>query len=289
MEGNTMNKIGAAINNIMGQTSKNIPEQTQCKTCGKDHELVNFPHPITGETRYVLAACQCDVDRLEEEKLRSERIEKQNKIRRILRLSSTLEDIQKMTFDNLIVRKGYSKTIEKVKQAVKDFDQRGKRGLFIAGETGNGKTHITSAGANELLKQGYAVIFITEGDLLDRLNATKNFNNKESLYEIMNACLSADLLVWDDFMSSSRFTKDETDWIFQIVNGRERANRPIWYTTNLTAEEITNDQTAYKLDDKGRTWWRIQGNSDSIINFASNYRRAQKMAELTGKPVEDFE
>jgi DNA replication protein DnaC len=284
-----MNKVGAAINNIMGKTSPDIPDQTKCKTCGKDHQLCELKHPITGETRFVLAACQCDVDRLEREKLEQERYEKQRKIKRILRLSSTLEDIQNMTFENLIVRKGYESTVEKVKQAVIDFENRGKRGLFIAGETGNGKTHITSAGANELLKQGFAVIFITEGDLLDRLNATRNFSNKESLWEIMNACLTADLLVWDDFMSSTKFSNDEKDWIFQIVNGRERANRPIWYTTNLTAEEITSDQTAYKLDDKGRTWWRIQGNSDSIINFASNYRRAKKMAELTGKPVKDFE
>jgi len=130
---------------------------------------------------------------------------------------------------------------------------------------------------------------MTEKDLLSRFNSTKNFNNKESFYEIMEACVNADLLIWDDFLSSQRITNEEKDWIFQIVNGRERANKPIWATSNLTVAEFQNDQTAFKLDDKGRTWWRLIGNMNCIFNKASNYRKAKAMARVTGVTVDEYD
>ncbi|MGG3802382.1 ATP-binding protein [Metabacillus fastidiosus] len=158
-------------------------------------------------------------------------------------------DIKSMTFENFKMRKGCETTFEEIKDAIENFEKREKLGAFIFGETGNGKTHGTAAGGNKLIEKGYAVIFITEKDLLSRLAATKNYNNMESFNEIMSACLEADLLIWDDFMSSQRLANEEKDWIFQIINGRERANKPIW----ATPAEFEDDATAYKLDDKGCT------------------------------------
>src|SRR5699024_10275725 len=111
----------------------------------------------------------------------------------------------------------------------------------------------------------------TEKDLLNRLQATKNFNNHETFSEVMGACIKADLLVWDDFLSSTTLNGHEKDWIFQIVNGRERASRPIWFTSNLTPKEIQSTQIETVLDKKGRTWWRILDNTIPIHNEATNY------------------
>lgn len=194
-----------------------------------------------------------------------------------------------MTFQNYKKRKGAENAYKEVVDAVKNFDERKKQGVFIFGETGNGKSHLTAAGGNELINRGYAVIYITEKDLFSRLQATKNFKNEESFQEIMGACLDADLLIWDDFMSSQRLTNEEKDWIFQIVNGRERANKPIWYTSNITPDEFQSDAIAYKLDDKGRTWWRIVGNNNCVFNQAMNYRKSTAMAKAMGISVEEYE
>jgi len=206
-----------------------------------------------------------------------------------LRLSSSMDDIKNMSFENFKPREGSEDAYREVKDAVENFDKREKLGIFIFGETGNGKSHLTAAGGNELIKRGYSVIFLTEKDLFSRLEATKNFRNEETFQEIMGACLDADLLIWDDFLSSQRLKDEEKDWLFQIINGRERANKPIWATSNITPKEFRSDAIAFRLDDRGRTWWRMIGNMVPVFNKAQNYRKAKAYSRAMGITVEEYE
>ncbi|GAA0491069.1 ATP-binding protein [Salinibacillus aidingensis] len=282
-----------AMDNILKKAgmydSTSNPEPVKCKYCGKEKPLTQIKHPFTGEMKWVVCACPCEIKELEDFKKEQEAKEKRVRINRILQLSSQMEDIKSMTFENYKPRKGTEEAYEEIKSAVHNFSNRGKLGVFIFGETGNGKSHLTAAGGNELIKQGYAVIYITEKDLFSRLQATKDFKNNESFQEIMGACLDADLLIWDDFLSSQKLTYEEKDWIFQIINGRERANKPIWATSNITPQEFESNKIAYKLDDKGRTWWRIIGNMNCVFNRASNYRKSKAMSRALGISVEEYE
>ncbi|WP_235864092.1 ATP-binding protein [Sutcliffiella halmapala] len=269
--------------------SSNKLEPVHCEKCGNEIERIQIQHPFGKGTRWVPVACPCVIKEREDFNKEQERRLKQHKIEKALKLSSALEDIRNMTFSNYILRDGAENSYKEIKKAIENFEERGRLGVFIFGETGNGKSHLTAAGGNELIVKGYSVIFLTEKDLLSRLAATKNFRNEESFHEIMDACLRADLLVWDDFMSSQRLTDEEKDWIFQIFNGRERADKPIWATSNITPEEFQSDAIAYKLDDKGRTWWRIIGNMECIYNRAGNYRKSKAMARAIGITVEEYE
>lgn len=281
-----MNKILArsGMSNSSGEL-----EPIPCQYCGKDKPQTQVEHPFTKEMRWVHCACPCEIERIKEFNREQESAKKRIRINRSLKLSSAMDEIKDMTFSNYKNRPGTESAYEEVRNAIDNFDERGKLGVFIFGETGNGKSHLTAAGGNELISKGYAVIFIAEKDLLSRLQATQNFRNEESFAEIMGACMDADLLIWDDFMSSQRLSNNEKDWIFQIVNGRERANKPIWYTSNITPKEFQDDNTAYKLDDKGRTWWRIVGNSECRLNRATNHRKAYAMARALGISIEEYE
>lgn len=265
------------------------PEPIKCPYCGNDKPQVQVKHPFKDELRWVHCACDCEIKRIEDFKREQQSRERKAKITKMLKLSSTMDDIKSMTFDNYKVGEGNKNAYKRIREAIDNFKDRGKTGVFIFGETGNGKSHLTAAGGNELIEKGYAVIYITEKDLFSRLQATKNFRNEESFHEIMGACLDADLLIWDDFMSSQKLGDEEKDWTFQIINGRERANKPIWYTSNITPSEFESDEIAYKLDDKGRTWWRILGNNNCVFNKAENYRKLKAMANVTGTSVEEYE
>lgn len=288
-----MNEMAKAMNQILVNSgmshSSGELEPIPCQYCGKDKPQTQIEHPFNGELRWVHCACPCEIERMNEFKREQEAKQRRVRINRTLKLSSAMEEIKDMTFTNYKNRPGTESAYEEVRAAIDNFEERGKLGVFIFGETGNGKSHLTAAGGNELMSKGYAVIFIAEKDLLSRLQATRNFNNKESFAEIMGACLEADLLIWDDFMSSQRLSNDEKDWIFQIVNGRERANKPIWYTSNITPVEFESEGMPYKLDDKGRTWWRIIGNSECVLNRASNHRKAYATARAMGISVEEYE
>ncbi len=269
--------------------SSSKPEPKECASCGEQIEPIQVEHPFHKEIRWVYPACKCEIKKLEDIKRQQESYRRQRKINHALKMSSSLEDIKHLTFESYKLRHGNEKAIREVEDAVENFSERSKLGVFIFGETGNGKSHITAAGGNALIEKGYSVLFITEKDLLSRFNATKNYNNNESFQEIMGVCLSADLLVWDDFMSSQRLSDEEKDWIFQIINGRERKNKPIWATSNLTPEEFESDEVVYKLDNKGRTWWRLVGNMNCVYNKASNYRKSIAISRVLGISVEEYE
>lgn len=283
---NMMNNI---LRNSGMSDSSSKPEPIQCDHCGQDKPQIQIEHPFKKEMRWVSCACQCEVDARNEFKRDQENRQKRIRIDRALKLSSAMEDIKSMTFSNFRMRDGAEPAYQEVLDAIQNFESRGKQGVFIFGETGNGKSHITASGGNALIEEGYAVIYITEKDLFSRLQATRNFNNPETFQEIMGACLDADLLIWDDFMSSQRLSNDEKDWTFQIINGRERANKPIWMTSNITPQEFESGEVAYKLDDKGRTWWRIIGNMNCVLNTAGNYRKSKAMARALGISVEEYE
>lgn len=262
--------------------ASNSTNEPTCPICNNPKPKVEIKHPFKDEMTTVVAACPCEIRELEEFNERQERRERQRNINRILRMSSELEQIKNLTFENYKRRDGNEYVISEVKNAVNNFKDSNGMGLFIFGVSGNGKSHATAAGGNELLKEGYSVIFLTEKDLLSRLKATNNFNNHETFHDVMNAAISADLLVWDDFLSSSRLNGDEKDWIFQIINGRERASKPIWYTSNLTPNEFQSKEIETVLDPKGRTWWRILNNTVPVFNRATNYRREQVMSRVKG-------
>ena len=281
-----MNKI-LTHSGMSGSSSKEPP--IQCRFCGKDEEQAQIKHPFKDALHWVSLACPCEAKERERERDEQATRKKRARISKALKLSSAMDDIKSMTFDNFKIREGSKSSHSEIVSAVENFEERKRQGVFIFGETGNGKSHLTAAGGNELIKMGYAVIYITEKDLFGRLKATNNFNNPETFGEIMNACLDADLLIWDDFMSSQRLSNDEKDWIFQIINGRERANKPIWMTSNLTPKEFESGSIAYVLDDKGRTWWRIIGNMNCIYNQAMNYRKSTAMAKAMGISVEEYE
>lgn len=264
------------------QMALNSTKASHCPICKQEKETIQVKHPFKDEMTTVTPICKCENDEYVKFKEEQDDKKEQRKINHILKMSSDLAAIKEFTFDNYEVREGNEVVVSEIKKAVNNFDNNEGRGIFIFGVTGNGKSHITAAGGNELLKRGYSVIFLTEKDLLNRLKATNNFNNHETFSDVMRAATSADLLVWDDFLSSNKLSSDEKDWIFQIINGRERAKKPIWYTTNMTAKQFNDGVAEFVLDSKGRTWWRILANVDAIYNKSSNYRKVKVMNRVKG-------
>ena len=143
------------------------------------------------------------------------------------------KELKNKNFENFVVNKDNAKTKLAGQKFVNQFEIM-KKGIIFEGANGTGKTHISIAISNELIKKGIPVIFGTLTELLDKYkNCYKNNTDSEltKLYSIVNLLIIDDLgvEVMNEWMLSKLFT---------IINERERRELPIIITTNYDIEQL---------------------------------------------------
>lgn len=117
-------------------------------------------------------------------------------------------------------------------------------GMALFGEVGNGKTHIAIGIGKIACALGHSVAFVTLADALDDLRATYERGNskqggghRDRSDDLLDRLFNADWLILDDLGIES-----DTSWarekVYQIVNRRWLANKPIIVTTNKSPEEL---------------------------------------------------
>ena len=152
---------------------------------------------------------------------------------------------------------------------ITNFEDPSQKNLLFTGESGLGKTYMSSCIANELLKKGKTVLYQTAPILMDKLIEYK-FNKTDNSQKLYNDVFDVDLLIIDDLgvenLNSIQFTE-----LFTIINTRllntNRSTKTI-ISTNLSIEEM------FKIYEE-RIMSRIIGNY-SICKFIGDDIRIKK-------------
>lgn len=166
------------------------------------------------------------------------------------------------TFDDYEVTNVNKKAVDSAKWFVRA--QRDK-GLYFYGGTGTGKTFLASLTAQEIVRQMRNVIFGDVPELLKRLKET--FNDQTlSTDQILNRYIKTPLLILDDFGAGQI-----TDWsvgiLYQIINDRYNANKPVIVTSN------------YDLDGLGERLI-IRDSKGKVIDAFSAERIVSRLKEM---------
>jgi DNA replication protein DnaC len=220
---------------------------------------------ILGNKRTVQPICECEANKAIEPIRAAQEYQQKKDIEQLFSIHNLGERFKESKFQNFIVRPGAEKCLEIAKKYVNEFDTRKGESLMFWGNTGNGKTHLAAAIANELKAYGKIVVFISMPDLLAKIKATFNKKNDESESQIMKALQKCDLLIIDDIAAEKA-----SDWVqeivFRIVDGRYKNTKPIFVTSNLEPKEL-----AEKIGK--RAYDRLIEISQPIKNEATSYRR----------------
>ena len=126
------------------------------------------------------------------------------------------------------------------KQFIADFDRTDKNLLFW-GESGLGKTFLSTCIAKELIKEGYSVIYETTYQIVSRLEdyKFKRGDDMESLKTQAQRLYESDLLILDDL--GAEFSTAYTNAaLFDILNSRLIANKKTIINTNLNMKELSD-------------------------------------------------
>ena len=125
---------------------------------------------------------------------------------------------------------------------IENFDNLDEKNLFFCGNTGLGKTYMSNAIANDILKRGKTVLYQTAPVLLEtvidgKLNKYKNQNSDEFYKNV----LTVDLLIIDD-LGTENINSMTVNELFTILNTRilNLNNKPTKtiISTNLSIEQI---------------------------------------------------
>src|SRR5690606_36955822 len=98
-------------------------------------------------------------------------------------------------------------------------------------------THLAAAVHNHLTKHGKVVVFISMPELLNKIKATFNENNKETEEQILKALRICDLLIIDD-LGAEKTSEWVQEKLFTIIDTRYKRQKPIMATSNIRPADL---------------------------------------------------
>ena len=154
-----------------------------------------------------------------------------------------------------------TRVYEKSLRFVNNFDNEFKNLLFY-GNTGLGKTFFCNCIAKEILEKGKTVLYATAPQLFKLMESIR-FNKAEYDEMIFNC----DLLIIDDLGTEFATLPTQSE-LFNIINTRMLARKPIIISTNLSMQELEKQYSS-------RIFSRLIGNYQ-LLKFTGEDIRLQK-------------
>lgn len=175
-----------------------------------------------------------------------------------------LKDINPDFYKN---KDGITRIFMQIQDYISGFDKKKEDGtsLYIWSHMcGSGKTMTACAIANEIIAQGYSVIFMTPGQMLTKLQSTFRGKSEHSMEDILNSFQKCDLLIFDDFCTENR-----TGWsdniIYEVINGRYLNRKPVLYTSNFDMTEIPYKRVSDRIKERCiEIHWPEEGTRSAI-------------------------
>ena len=110
--------------------------------------------------------------------------------------------------------------------------------IYLAGQTGVGKTHLMKCMANELIKR-HKLIYLTTSFAMHQ-DFIKSYTTRdlEAKNELINKYISPEVLFIDDLGTELRQRDVTINYLYQVINERKMHKRPTVITSNLTTSDI---------------------------------------------------
>ena len=223
------------------------------KNLSKDSSVLNpqFECKMCKDTGYIqrnneTVMCSCFKQRIFDiayNKSNMGNLERENFSNFDLRIFSDKVDNEKYN-STISPRTNIGVIREKVENFINNFEDPNEKNLIFTGSTGTGKTFMINCISNELLKQGYTVLYQTAPVMFDEILNEKF--NREGSFSIYENILNVDLLIIDD-LGTENITDSKITELFTIINTRLlNQNHKITKTiisTNLNVDELFKTYT----------------------------------------------
>ena len=215
-------KLERVVNDL--KNCENCKNLLECKN--EVNGCVYYPSKKEDGLDFNYVTCKYKNEYLEKEKLNKSKF---------FGLSSDLKNASMSDIDDIDFKKR-SKVIKLLKEFYDNYPKI-KKGLYLHGSFGSGKTFLVSCLLNELAKKDYKTVLIYYPELLNRLKSTFD-NSDESYKELLNEVKRCDLLLIDDIGAETVTNWSRDEILGTILQYRMENSLATFITSNLTLDEL---------------------------------------------------
>jgi DNA replication protein DnaC len=240
---NTIKNIAKTAERAINEPTDYLNEVDNLMYCGKCHtpKQKRFDKPFLDEIDTVPIPCHCRALELEQEREEREQMEHFQKVKELRERGLKDKKMLEWNFKNDTTN---SKQIDVAKRYVDNFDKAKAEntGLLLWGDVGTGKSFVAGCIANALIEKEIPVVMTNFAIILaDMMNLKIDKN------EYIKGLNRNSLLIIDDF-GMERDTPFALEQIYNIIDSRYTASKPLIVTTNLNHAEMlkTDIQTDYR-------------------------------------------
>lgn len=202
--------------------------------CGKCHTPKQCRVELMGKIFSPKVLCDCEKERDKQEREAERQREFADRIKKYRNMGFPQSQMKDWTFEN--DDRNNEKLSNMAQRYVDNFDTFYKdgKGLLLYGDVGTGKTYIACMIANALIDKGEAVLVTNFARVLSTLQG--NFNKQEYL----DSLNQFKLIIIDD-LGVERGTEYAKELVYNIIDSRYRAGKPMIITTNLSLQKMATE------------------------------------------------
>ncbi len=207
--------------------------------CGKcntrKQSIIHLPAgSIFGDGGDRIVPCQCRCQQEAEEKRKAKERYQEEMIRFQRQRDASLMDrkYREAGFGVYQVTDNNKRALSVARQYVQKFDQmyESNQGIIFYGPVGTGKSYTSACIANALLDRNVSVIMTSFVKILQNIQT----QDEAEYIAMLN---SAKLLILDD-LGTERNTDYALEKVYNIIDSRSRASKPMILTTNLELRDM---------------------------------------------------
>ena len=219
---------------------------------------------------WVRCLCRCQTEKREAEEAAARQREFWDRVAANRSVGLSEPALRQFTFAN---DKGYNPEIRVAKKYAEHWEEmeREASGLLFWGGVGTGKTYLAGCIANALLDQGVTVMMTNFSRVLSDMPGM--FSGDRNRY--LDSFNRFRMLIIDDF-GAERSSEFALEQVFNIIDGRTRARKPLIVTTNLSLPELKHPDSLAKA----RIYDRLLERCVPVRVHNRNLRQENAQAQL---------
>lgn len=238
-------------NENFAQTTQSNPKI--CEKCGEPIEMWIFM-PLINRNMRVPSACACKREQIKLEEQRELNRQKLKRIAYLKSISLISKRYENVLFENTKTgdNPSFDKAFERCKRYCEVCEKvlENGNGIYLFGDTGTGKTHLTACIANELMKRGKSVLLTNLFEISKSIKSTFRSGSCDTEQQFFKRFESVSFVIFDD-LGTEIFSKNEADtWLqallFDLINKRYNAKKPTIFSSNYSLNELINKRGVSK-------------------------------------------